>query len=205
MWAWCERARELALSVFAVPELISAFRRLQREGRLTATQYQNIKGDLLADITDAIVCDTTPQVIQYAVQALEAHPLRGMDAIHLGAARVEEYTQLQRDRFFGSRLIQHAVARNLQVLAESSQRLSQEAKSVEAKNTPGGRSLVSAISSYTIILASIWRRSGLWWRLSCRPSGPLSSACANKALKAPVSRRRVSIEQNGCYGASLRA
>ena len=77
----------MALSVFAVPELISAFRRLQREGRLTATQYQNIKGDLLADITDAIVCDTTPQVIQYAVRALECHPLRGMDAIHLGAAR----------------------------------------------------------------------------------------------------------------------
>nr|WP_296748890.1 HepT-like ribonuclease domain-containing protein [Thioalkalivibrio sp.] len=48
-------------------------------------------------------------------------------------ARVEEYTQLQRDRFFGSRLIQDAVVRNLQVMAESSQRLSQEAKSVEAK------------------------------------------------------------------------
>ena len=61
VWAWCERARELALSVIAVPELISAFRRLQREGRLTATQYQNIKGDLMADITDAIVCDTTPR------------------------------------------------------------------------------------------------------------------------------------------------
>jgi len=87
VWAWCERARELALSVITVPELISAFRRLHREGRLTVCQYQNIKGDLMADITDAIICDTTPQVIQYAVQALEAHPLRGMDAIHLGAAR----------------------------------------------------------------------------------------------------------------------
>jgi uncharacterized protein len=41
----------------------------------------------MADITDAIVCDTTPQVIQYAVKALEGHLLRGMDAIHLGAAQ----------------------------------------------------------------------------------------------------------------------
>lgn len=48
-------------------------------------------------------------------------------------ARVEEYTQLQRSRFFGSRLIQDGVVRNLQVLAESSQRLSEEAKAAEAQ------------------------------------------------------------------------
>lgn len=84
--AWCERASELALSVIAVPELISAFCRLQREGRLTDAQYQSIKSDLMADIADALVCDTTPQVIAQAVKALESGPLRGMDAIHLGAA-----------------------------------------------------------------------------------------------------------------------
>ena len=84
--AWCEQASELALSVIAVPELISAFCRLQREGRLTGAQYQSIKSDLLVDIADALVCDTTPQVIAHAVRALESGPLRGMDAIHLGAA-----------------------------------------------------------------------------------------------------------------------
>jgi hypothetical protein len=84
--AWCDRASELALSVIAVPELISAFCRLQREGRLTDAQYHSIKNDLLADIADALVCDTTPQVIAHAVKALESGPLRGMDAIHLGAA-----------------------------------------------------------------------------------------------------------------------
>ncbi|MHB1714843.1 MAG: type II toxin-antitoxin system VapC family toxin [Acidithiobacillus ferrooxidans] len=84
--AWCERASELALSVIAVPELISAFRRLQREGRLTDAQYQIIKRDLMLDIADALICDTTPQVIQHAVKALESYTLRGMDAIHLGAA-----------------------------------------------------------------------------------------------------------------------
>ena len=83
-----ERASELALSVIAVPELISAFCRLRRERRLTPAQYARIKGDLLADIADALICDTTPQVIQRAVRALEAGPLRGMGAIHVGAATV---------------------------------------------------------------------------------------------------------------------
>ncbi|EQD56309.1 hypothetical protein B2A_05319 [mine drainage metagenome] len=86
--AWCERARELALSVIAIPELISAFCRLQREGRLTRAQYQAIKSALMADIADALILDTMPEVIQHAVKALEKHPLRGMDAIHLGAALV---------------------------------------------------------------------------------------------------------------------
>ena len=84
--AWCERASELALSVIAVPELISAFCRLQREGRLTEAQYQIIKRALMLDVADALICDTTPQVIQHAVKALESYTLRGMDAIHLGAA-----------------------------------------------------------------------------------------------------------------------
>lgn len=84
--AWCERASELTLSIIAIPELISAFCRLQREGRLTRAQYQEIKNALMADIADALILDTTPEVIQHAVKALEANPLRGMDAIHLGAA-----------------------------------------------------------------------------------------------------------------------
>jgi predicted nucleic acid-binding protein len=83
---WCDQASELALSVIAVPELVSAFCRLQREGLLSAAQYRSIKSDLLADIADALICDTSPLVVSRAVHALENHPLRGMDAIHLGAA-----------------------------------------------------------------------------------------------------------------------
>lgn len=86
--AWCERADELALSVIAIPELISAFCRLRREARLDDGQYQSIKRDLLTDIEDALICESTAEVIQHAVRALEAHPLRGMDAIHIGAALV---------------------------------------------------------------------------------------------------------------------
>ena len=85
---WCDRADEIVLSVIAIPELVSAFCRLQREGRLTGAQYLAIRDDLMADITDAIICDTTPRVIQQAVKVLEANALRGMDAIHIGAAVV---------------------------------------------------------------------------------------------------------------------
>lgn len=83
---WCERADELALSVIAVPELIAAFCRLRRDRKISAAQYQRLKDDFMADIADAMICDTTPQTLQHAVTALERHPLRGMDAIHLGAA-----------------------------------------------------------------------------------------------------------------------
>lgn len=46
-------------------------------------------------------------------------------------ARVHEYTGRERARFDASRLVQDAVLRNLQTLAESSQRLSAEIKLTE--------------------------------------------------------------------------
>ncbi len=45
--------------------------------------------------------------------------------------RIVEYTGAQRSRFDASRLVQDAVIRNLQTLAESSQRLSSEIKGTE--------------------------------------------------------------------------
>ena len=48
-------------------------------------------------------------------------------------ARVEEYAHGGREEFLGSRLIQDAVLRNLQVLAESTQRLSDSLKSAQAE------------------------------------------------------------------------
>lgn len=47
--------------------------------------------------------------------------------------RVSDYTGGERSRFDGSRLIQDAVVRNLQTLAESSQRLSSDIKATEAQ------------------------------------------------------------------------
>ena len=45
--------------------------------------------------------------------------------------RVYEYTADERARFESSRLVQDAVIRNLQILTESSQRLSSEIKATE--------------------------------------------------------------------------
>ena len=47
--------------------------------------------------------------------------------------RIDEYTGRERASFEDSRLVQDAVIRNLQTLAESSQRLSSEIKSTEAQ------------------------------------------------------------------------
>ncbi len=71
-----------------MPELIAAFCRLLREHRLRPAQYARIKDDLLADLADALICDTSLQVVQKTVQALEARRLRAMDAIHVAAASV---------------------------------------------------------------------------------------------------------------------
>jgi len=84
--AWCDAATELCLSGIAIPEIISAFCRLQREHLITPLQYRHLKTLLLADIADVAVCDLTPEVIRNAVASLETSVLRGMDAIHVGSA-----------------------------------------------------------------------------------------------------------------------
>jgi hypothetical protein len=84
--AWCDQATELCLSGIALPEIISAFCRLQREKRITPLQYRHLKTMLLADIQEASIGDLTPEVISHSVIAQENSALRGMDAIHLGSA-----------------------------------------------------------------------------------------------------------------------
>jgi predicted nucleic acid-binding protein len=86
---WCEHASELAVSVLLVPEVISAFRRLLRQGRIDEGQYRLLKDNLLVDIGDALICDMTPEVIAHAVRVIESHALRGMHAIHgMGAIHI---------------------------------------------------------------------------------------------------------------------
>ena len=84
--SWCDQATELCLSGIALPEIVSAFCRLQRENRISSAQYRDLKTMLMADISDAAICDLTPEVIRHSIIALEKNVLRGMDAIHLGSA-----------------------------------------------------------------------------------------------------------------------
>lgn len=85
---WCDQATEIVLSGIALPEIVSAFCRLQREGKITNVQYRQLKSLLLADIEDAAICDLTPAVLMQAISSLENNVLRGMDAIHIGSAVV---------------------------------------------------------------------------------------------------------------------
>ncbi len=83
---WCDQATEIGLSGIALPEIIAAFCRLRREGRIDDTQYRQLKSLLLADIEDAAICDLTPVVLAQSIVCLETNVLRGMDAIHIGSA-----------------------------------------------------------------------------------------------------------------------
>ena len=105
---WCERADVLLLCVIALPELISAFCRLQREGRLDTGQYRRLKQDLLLDIADAQICELAPEVLRDSIHTLEAHPLRAMDALHVAAA-----LRSRADTFVSSDLRQCVAARGL--------------------------------------------------------------------------------------------
>lgn len=84
--AWSDRASEIDLSGIALPEIISAFCRLRREGKIDDTQYRQLKSLLLADIEDVAICDLTPEVLAQSIASLETNVLRGMDAIHIGSA-----------------------------------------------------------------------------------------------------------------------
>ena len=84
--AWCDRASEIGLSGIALPEIVSAFCRLRREGKIDPNQYRQLKSRLLADIEDAAICDLTPEVLAYSIASLETSVLGGMDAIPIGSA-----------------------------------------------------------------------------------------------------------------------
>ena len=84
--AWSDRASEIGLSGIALPEIMSAFCRLRRAGKIDDTQYRRLKSLLLVDIEDAAICDLTPEVMAQSIASLETNVLRGMDAIHIGSA-----------------------------------------------------------------------------------------------------------------------
>ncbi len=84
--ARCREAKEILLSVICVPEVLSGFNRLRREGLLSAHHYRHLKQEFAADIDQASVITLTPAVLRSTTQCLEAERLRAMDAIHVASA-----------------------------------------------------------------------------------------------------------------------
>src|SRR3954471_11337701 len=84
--ALCAEADALGVSVLVLPELISTLCRLVREGRLSSENYQSLKSAVQADLADADLCDLSQYVFEQALRCLEGHPLRTLDALHVGSA-----------------------------------------------------------------------------------------------------------------------
>lgn len=82
----CAEADALGVSVLAVPELISTLCRLVREGRLSSEDYRSLKSALQADLSDADLCDLSQAAFEQTLRCLESHPLRALDALHVGSA-----------------------------------------------------------------------------------------------------------------------
>jgi uncharacterized protein len=84
----CAEADALGVSVLVVPELISTLCRLVREGRLSSGDYQILKSAVQTDLSDADLCDLSQGAFEQALRCLELHPLRALDALHVGSALV---------------------------------------------------------------------------------------------------------------------
>lgn len=82
----CATADALGVSVLVVPELISTLCRLVREGRLSSESYRSLKSAVQADLADADLCDLSQDTFKQALRCLELHPLRALDALHVGSA-----------------------------------------------------------------------------------------------------------------------
>lgn len=88
--ALCQQADSLIVSVICLPELISTLSRLVREKRLAKADYRKLKGDAMADLADADICQITPDVLASVISLLESYPLRAMDALHVACALAVE-------------------------------------------------------------------------------------------------------------------
>ena len=111
--ALCAEADEIFLSVLCIPECVSAFNRLKREGRLTAKRYQDLKRDFLLDIDQATMVAISPEVLAAAVRCLEQASLRTLDAIHVASGLDQAC-----DLFLTSDQRQFEVARQMKLRAE---------------------------------------------------------------------------------------
>jgi predicted nucleic acid-binding protein len=80
------RATEAAVSLIGTPEILSALCRLRRQGSISGPQYRDAKKALFRDIEDMSVCNITIPVVLRAVDLLEKHPLRTLDALHVACA-----------------------------------------------------------------------------------------------------------------------
>ena len=82
----CAKASKIQLSALCVPELISGFQRLKREGKITDDVYLLLKEDFAEDIEEALVAEAARDVMKDAVRCVEKAGIKASDAIHIATA-----------------------------------------------------------------------------------------------------------------------
>jgi len=79
-------AAMVATHVLSFVEVHGAFARLQREGKLTTAQLDQLKLKFSKDWENYLQVETTQLVLQQAATFAEAFALRAYDGVHLAAA-----------------------------------------------------------------------------------------------------------------------
>jgi uncharacterized protein len=82
------RARSLLVAPHCRVELHSALTRLGREGRFDANALRLTRAEIDSSFEHVDVLPFTPNLERAAIQALEAAPLRAMDALHVATALI---------------------------------------------------------------------------------------------------------------------
>lgn len=80
------KAKEVAVCIVCVTEVLSACNRLVREKKINSEQYEWIKKEFLLDMGECIMIDITNEVIIRSIQCLEKGALRSLDALHVASA-----------------------------------------------------------------------------------------------------------------------
>jgi uncharacterized protein len=83
-----DEASAVALAPHCRIELMASVARTVREGRISAADGERIAFELGEDLKEWEVLPLSAQVEQASLRALGAAALRGMDALHVGAALV---------------------------------------------------------------------------------------------------------------------
>lgn len=83
----CLKAENVTLSILCIPEIISAFTRLKREGKVTLNQYKQLQKSLYKDIEDVRLINISLEIISYAVNLIKKYPLRTLDALNIACAK----------------------------------------------------------------------------------------------------------------------
>ena len=82
-----QQAEQVSLSILCIPEVISAFGRLHREGKITQGQFKKLQEALFSDIEDVQLINITTEVISTTVKLIRQYPLRTLDALHIACAK----------------------------------------------------------------------------------------------------------------------